>query len=303
MRLDKAAALFLRNVSNPTTRDTYSDGITPLVEFVGPAREIEQVKPEHIIEYVATLHERDYAPATLRRHIKTVKTFFNWLIKAEIITVSPARVVKTPKTPLYVTRDKAMQDKELSLVLDRLRWKPRDYALVLFVADTGCRAGGASNLRLEDIDLDAKTAYVTEKGNKRRPVWFEDKCRAALKQWLIRRKGHKGNFVFSHDGRKIKPANISQIIRRACIEAGVRSLGSHSLRHRKGHQLADDKTAPSIAAVALGHESIETTLNHYYPHDYKSAEDAIRRLAATSPATSDESDKIIRLPVKGTKKG
>ncbi|MCB0079217.1 MAG: hypothetical protein KDD73_17590, partial [Anaerolineales bacterium] len=40
--------------------------------------------------------------------------------------------------------------------------------------------------------------------------------------------------------------------------------------------LADARVAPSIAATALGHTSIQTTLDHYYPGDWESAEKALR---------------------------
>lgn len=60
----------------------------------------------------------------------------------------------------------------------------RDNALVLFLADTGCRVDGLVGLRLADLDLDACQALVIEKGDKARRVFFSEATRAALLAWL-----------------------------------------------------------------------------------------------------------------------
>ena len=92
----------------------------------------------------------------------------------------------------------------------------------------------------------------------------------------------------------MKPENVSLIIRRAAQLAGVRVLSSHSLRHRKGHQLADSRIAPSIAATVLGHSDVVITLQHYYPADWESAEQAMRELM-TDPAKLAVDPKVKKL--------
>ncbi len=53
---------------------------------------------------------------------------------------------------------------------------PRDYALALFLADTGCRVAGVVGLKFGDLDLEHGTAEVFEKGRggnkKARLVFF-----------------------------------------------------------------------------------------------------------------------------------
>nr|MCU0497929.1 tyrosine-type recombinase/integrase [Anaerolineae bacterium] len=77
----------------------------------------------------------------------------------------------------------------------------------------------------------------------------------------------------------IKPDNISQIVRRICHAAAIRGQGSHALRHRNGHQMADQGVAPSVAARVLGHSDVMVTLKHYYPKDWKRAEKTMKDLA------------------------
>jgi integrase len=295
MKLQAALDLFLSEYRNAGTREAYGGVLQPMVNAIGPARPLNLIQPADLVSHSHDLNEKGWSLATVRKHIKTIKTFFNWCIKLKLITESPADAIRTRRLPTYISRDKAMQDDELAQILAYARFKPRDYALILFFADTGCRAGGAAGLRVEDIDFQNLTAHVTEKGDKTRPVAFGEECSRALRQWITKRKCLTG-YVFSKDGKKLTADTISQIVRRSCLHVGVRSLGSHSLRHRKGHQLADAKVAPSIAATALGHSDPVITLQHYFPADWASAENELRKLS-----TQIESPKII--PFRGQKIG
>lgn len=277
MRLEIAVKLFTERYDNRRTREVYESVLRPLVAALGADQQVDQITPAALVQYTNDLQKRGYALATRNKHIKSIKTFFNWLIDIEEITRTPARAIQTKKPPRGVARSKAMTDPELERVLRYALHKPRDYALILFLADTGCRAGGAAGLRVQDIEFERRRATVTEKGDKTRPVTFGEDCAAAIRDWLLKRKRH-GEYVFANRSKKLTGAQVGQIVRRACLKAGVRSLGSHSLRHRKGHQFADQRIAASVAATAMGHSDVTITLTNYYPDDYERAEQALAEL-------------------------
>lgn len=277
MNLQRAIDLFLDQYK-PSTRESFQYPLKYMQDFLGPGRPVDAIRPDMLVEYANTLNHRDYAPATIRKHIKAIKTFFNWLVRIDALTKTPAHAIKQKTVSQTIDRDKAMTERELNTILDYVRYKPRDHALILFLADTGCRAGGAANLTIDDIDLERCTARVTEKGEKTRPVIYGNDCARAIRIWLIKRPATAGRYVFSRKHNPISAAQVSKIVRRACKKVGVRSLGSHSLRHRKGHQLADNRVAPSVAATAMGHSDPLVTLRHYYPQDWERAEDALREL-------------------------
>lgn len=287
MNLEKAVVLFLGEYK-PSTRKAYRSALAPMTGWIGPARDLGEIKPELLVEFVQKRVNREgLAPATRQKHIKSIKTFFNWCVRLDLLEKSPARVIRGKKLPKAIDRHKAMNDQELETLLSSLRYKPRDYALILFLADTGCRRSGAAGLRLQDIDWEKMIAVVTEKGEKTRRVVFGEDCARAIRHWFAYRNEHhalKGVYIFTRDGLPMKPENVSLIIRRACKAAGVRVLSSHSLRHRKGHQLADARIAPSVAATALGHSDPMITLTYYYPHDWESAEKALRELITNPDA-------------------
>lgn len=272
MELRKAVNLFQGDQTD-TTRESYEYPFKYFVEYVGEKCDVRTILPEHLLEYQQKfLKKKRYAPATERKHVKTLKTFFNWLVKLGKIDKSPAAILKVKRLPLYVDRDKAITDDEYGLLLDYCRWKPRDYALLLFLADTGCRIGGAAGLKVSDLDLKNRRGKVTEKGGKTRPVRYGPLCAAAIAAWLLRRPRRSGPYVFGRKGEYMKPDNISLMIRRACRAVGIRVLSGHAFRHRKGHKLADQKTPITLAATILGHSDPMVTAHNYYPGDWESAE-------------------------------
>jgi len=296
MKLSQAVELFLGE-HKLTTQRAYAHSLLPMRDWLGPARDLSDISSALLIEYFQKrIHNRGYALATIQKHTKGVKTFFNWCVRIGELDKSPAAAIRGRKLPRAIDRSKAMTDAELAAMLSAVVYKPRDYALLMFLADTGCRRGGAAGLQIKDLDLGAKQATVTEKGERERKVAFGDACATALVKWLAYRSAKhriKGTYIFTSDGLQMNAENISLIIRRAAKTAGVRVLSSHSLRHRKGHQLADARIAPSIAATALGHSDVTITLTSYYPADWESAERALRELV-TNPAALSDTPKIVR---------
>lgn len=295
MELKEAINLFLDD-QRETTRESYIYPLRYLVEWMGESREIGDIRPSMLLEYVhKSLQKRKFAPATERKHVKTIKTLFNFLVKIDELDKSPARALKIKRLPMYISRDKAITDDELALLLAYTRWKPRDHALILFLADTGCRIGGASGLKVSDLDLPNRRGVVTEKGDKTRPIRYGPRCAAALATWLLRRPRSAGPYVFSRGADPIKADNISLIVRRLCKGAGIRVLSGHAFRHRKGHQLADQKTPITLAARFLGHSDPNVTAMHYYPADWDSAEREADKTMTPSDLYPREQKPVIKL--------
>lgn len=295
MELKEAVTLFLEDQID-TTRKSYIYPLRYLVSWMGESRDIETIRPSMLLEYLhKSLQKRNFAPATERKHIKTIKTLFNWLVRIDELEKSPARALKVKRLPLYISRDKAITDNEYALLLDYMRWKHRDYALILFLADTGCRIGGAAGLKVEDLDLVNRVARVTEKGDKMRVVRYGPLCAVALSRWILLRPRSAGPYVFSRNAGPIKADNISQMIRRACVKVGIRVLSGHAFRHRKGHLLADQKTPITMAATILGHSDPMVTAHNYYPADLESSWRESDKTMTTPDQQPRELPPIIRL--------
>jgi integrase len=290
MKLSQAVEVFLNDCKRRATRVAYSYVLTRLLEGLGRLRPVDAITPMDMKLYDQHLVEAYPNPGTLIQHRRVVKVFFNWCVDNDLAPSSPARKIKTGQQPRSNADIKAMTDQELDQFLAYARYHPRLLALVLFLADTGCRIGGATGLRWADLCLPDQSATVEEKGQPRRVVVFGDPCAcalAALPQTHL--------YVFG-TSRAATPSatTLSNLFVRGAQKAGLRHVTPHMLRHRKGHQLADSGTPVSVAALAMGHTRPEMFLNVYARRDQTSVIESMRNLTVRSE--EEPSPKIIRLP-------
>ena len=152
MRLEIAIKFFIDQYDNPSTRQAYKSCLHPLLPRLGELLATD-IQPLHLIEYVSTLRDKNYSPATRNKHIKAIRALFRFLVNISALKESPANHIKTRSAGRNVSRDKAMTEAELKAILRQTWHKPRDYALILFLADTGCRAGGVARLTIDDLDI------------------------------------------------------------------------------------------------------------------------------------------------------
>lgn len=266
-----------------TTRKSYFYNLRDLRSYLGDERPVEDITSEDMIRFSQFYRNKSgvQSPATYNKCVKTVRTFFNWCIKTDLMKPpSPASAIKRLKQRHAVPRDKAMPEEAYKQLLDYSKWDARSYALVLYLGDTGGRIGGAAGLRWGDIQFAEEIATVTEKGNVERFVFFGHECSIALMRWQQQQRSkRRGEYVFSQNGKSITSDSLGQFFKRICGRAGIGEWGPHSLRHRKGHQLADSKVAPTVAQVVLGHTDVTITLTHYYPKDLTRAQEAVKQLA------------------------
>ena len=112
----------------------------------------------------------------------------------------------------------------------------RDRAILLCLADTGCRVGGLCGLSVEGVDLEQRLQTVTEKGNKTRQVPFTKSTAQALRDWLEVRPQDRGPAVFVNLGRggsgALTPSGAAQMLERRGEQAGGKGPhNAHSFRH------------------------------------------------------------------------
>ena len=284
MTLQEALDLFLQVNRSPATTETYRQFLAGFVAAIGPLRPVELVRPEDIDAYVQAMRarkdkfvahptrpvvRRPLSPATVYKNVKMIKTFFNWCERRGLATPSPARFIvnRRPTSPLG--QGKAATDDEVETLLLASRFDPRDRAMILLLARSGCRAGELASLTIQDLDLRANAAFVNGKGDKRRRIYFDAETSEAIGRWLERRPeaDHDCVFLGKYDRQPLTSSAVSQVIRRLCRKAEIRSLGAHSLRHRVGLSFARARVAPRVAQHYLGHTNLLITLGYYQDVD------------------------------------
>jgi site-specific recombinase XerD len=273
-----------------------------LESLLKPFRETFQQK--HVAD-ITTAHVRQYLTALMNRktHIRggkerqgapsahtyaaydaAIRLFFGWATAEYDLSADPMTRIKKPSKPSKAP--KAANPGDIRLLLaatsgdDPLSLRNR--AIILFILDTGCRAGGVAGLELSTLDLALCRARVTEKGEKERTVYFTRRTADTLRAWLNVRPASTTNTVFVSlsgltPGKELTPGGISQIFSRLKKAAGIRgNINPHSLRHAFATNAAKQGVNMAVLAALLGHESMSTTQQYTKFTDNELAEQHAR---------------------------
>jgi site-specific recombinase XerD len=254
-----------------------------------PDRELATVEADDLRDFVVGIRSRSerwadhpyravteggLSPSTVRGYVRAVKRFFNWLEEEGIITTSqnPAVRLKLPRRPHQAPKAIDVDDLRRLLAVARgdSVWQKRNYAILLFLADTGCRVGGLIGLKLGDVDLDRGVALVTEKGTKARFVMFTEPTGAALKAWLEVRPDVHSDYVFlswhgcSNGGLALTVSGVNQMLGRLKRRAGVSGrVNPHSLRHGFARQYLLNGGDLASLSDLMGHTDVQVTKEFY----------------------------------------
>jgi integrase len=165
------------------------------------------------------------------------------------------------------------------------------YALVLFLALTGCRKGEALAALTSWIDLATDTLRIEPnedwrpKDNEPREVPIEP----ALRPWLERAKKSGRRYIFAPTQRKKagKPRERFAFFPRRPFEEAVEAAGltgsPHKLRHTYASIFLAAGGSMFTLSRILGHASVRTT-ERVYAHMLPEALDAARGLVNLGPS-------------------
>ncbi len=136
----------------------------------------------------------------------------------------------------------------------------------MLLLDCGLRAAECCNLKIGDIDLNARCVSVTGKGNKRRSVFFGKATAKAL--WIHIRSGTRepDDWCFLSDrglrtGEPLKPNGLLQLIHRLGKAAHIKAVrcSPHTLRHTYAVSFLRAGGNVFTLRESLGHTNITMT--------------------------------------------
>jgi len=207
-------------------------------------------------------------PATINRHLVSLKRYFGWAVDIGLVARDPSRVVKliprTPQAPRHLTD----QEEQALVAAVSQHGSLRDRTLLVLALHTGLRAEELCRLKPDQVHLGRRSGHLAIYGkrNKYREVPLNTTARAALTNYL-QTLPPGATYVFP--SRKHSTDSVGPIGERALIyiigkyadRARVRDVSPHDLRHRFGYQMARVVPLHRLAQI-MGHDSLDTTLRY-----------------------------------------
>ncbi len=264
----------------------YQQKLKPLVESFGNVS-VEEITTDDLRRYIVDSMDRPVRYAhhawhkpqvgrlsmfTVASRVRALKRLFNFLESEGFIKENPVRRIKTPRPRNTVP--KAIEMQSFVALLETTESERlediRDRAIILVLADTGCRVGGLCALRVADVDMSTNLIVLTEKGSKTRQVPFNPPTREALKAWMQVRPQDRGAWLFISLGGtksaqgKLLPGGVVQMLKRRAEKAGVRGpVNPHAFRHFFAREFLLSGGDLATLADLMGHTSVEVTKSSY----------------------------------------
>jgi len=234
--------------------------------------EIEKVDRIAIRKYLSFLHRKN-KKSSIARKISTLRSFFKYLVREQVIPSNPAKSVSTPKVektlPITLSVDEAFRLMESPKSISEKSSSEgsrekvlRDRAILELLYSSGLRVSELVGLNSNQLDLDLGIVRVMGKGRKERIVPVGGKAIEVLKAYLEERgmlKGDEPIFVNSLRGR-LTARSVGRLIKKYTRHSGIfRKVSPHSLRHTFATHLLDAGADIREIQEMLGHSSLSTT--------------------------------------------
>jgi site-specific recombinase XerD len=258
---------------------------TDFLASQGASSDATQVGPHEIRAFILHLQQkrcfsghptthaqdRGLSGHTINCYARSLRVFFSWLVREEIIDANPFDRVKIPRVPQKVMP--TFSDSQLKCLLDSIPTKRaegyRDYTIIMTLLDTGMRVSELCNLKLVNVNLEDGMVKVLGKGNKERLIPIGKQVQRCIWSYVARCRpepaGPHCDFLFlTREGRPLTKDRVEVIVEHYGEKAGVSGVrcSPHTFRHTAAVRFLRNGGGVFSLQRLLGHSSLEMT-RHY----------------------------------------
>lgn len=267
-----------------------------------PLSFLDMIKPVDIEEYLDYLkyYVKDGSEHTndergKARKLASLKTFYNYFYKKELLERNPAALVDMPK--IHQKNIIRLDMDEVAQLLDQVeqgdkltksqknyhnKTKTRDLALLTLLLGTGIRVSECVGLDIDDVDFKNDGIKIRRKGGNEVIIYFGGEVEIALLNYLEEREtivaaeGHQNALFLSLQKKRISVRSVENLVKKySKTVTQVKNITPHKLRSTYGTALYRETGDIYLVADVLGHKDVNTTKKHY-----AALEDERRRSAA-----------------------
>ena len=254
------------------TKFAYQEDMEDFFRFLKESGNEDFLAIDHrdVRVYLSFLNERNYSRNSISRKMASLRSFYHFLTKHEVIKENPFAYIHLKKKNAKLPR--FFYEKEMEALFESVKGheslQQRNRALLEILYGSGLRVSECSNLTLSDVDWENGVLLIHGKGNKDRYVPFGSYAQEALRDYVsagrqqLMEKHHKRHeIVFvNHLGDGITATGIeyvlNQIIRKSSLDSKIHP---HMLRHTFATHLLNHGADMRTVQELLGHANLSTT--------------------------------------------
>ena len=274
---------FLReHATKKASQRSYVGYAKRLRGFFGDGTPLAEITPRLIVEYKNQLFAAGLAPASVNRHLATLKKAFNlalreweWCQRNPVLSVSMERESNG--------RDRWLTlDEEGRLLAACAPWL-RD--VVQFALGTGMRMGEILSLSWRGVDLTRRTVMVFQsKNGERRTIPLNQTVLSLIKERGTLRSLSTDLVFPSKTHTSLESGHLRRAFRLALKKARIEEFHFHDLRHTFATRLVQAGVELYKVQRLLGHKSPMMTQRyaHHYPESLRDGVEVLDRLKPVS---------------------
>lgn len=224
-----------------------------------------EINKKDVFNYLVFLSKKKLKPASLRRKISALRSFYKFLIREELIEIDPTMDLILPRKEKKLPEVISVEEIEkLINIIPKNSFKgKRDTALIELLYSSGLRVSEIINLKINEIDLKNGFLKCFGKGSKERIVPFGNLAKEFIIDYINERKKNNINseYLFvNKKGGKILRQQINSILNNYAKKAKLKKkIHPHMLRHSFATHLLERGADLRSVQELLGHVDISTT--------------------------------------------
>lgn len=255
---------------------SYHKDLLQLHEYIDDAYGLEDVtlfKAQHLRSFVVHMVGKDLSAKTINRKVSSVRSFFGYLLRKNIIEADITEKLQSPKIPKrlpeFIKESESSKLDEL-IVSDDFK-SIRNYTILNLFYLTGMRRSELINLEISDLDISGQRLKVLGKGNKERYIPVGNKLIKNILRYIsVRNEAFPGlqerALFITIKGKKAYPKLIYNIVHKELSLITTSAKKSpHILRHSFASHLLNNGADLNAIKEMLGHANLSAT--QIYTHN------------------------------------
>jgi integrase/recombinase XerC len=257
------------------TITAYSGDLSQFLDYCSHKYDVTmlpQVSSTLIRSWIAESMEEGMGPRSIGRKISTLKSFYRYLLRRQLVSADPMLKIQSPKVPkklpVFVERDKMDQ------LLDNVDFGSdfegiRNRLILELFYGTGMRLSELIGLQDMDVDLYSSQLKVLGKRNKERVIPFNAELGTRIAEYREEKEklGIRSLYLLTNKkGEKLYEKLVYGIVKSYLSQVTTVSKRSpHVLRHTFATHMLNNGAELNAIKEILGHASLAAT--QVYTHN------------------------------------
>jgi integrase/recombinase XerD len=230
---------------------------------------LNEITRFQIIHFLNHLKQQGKSAKTLARHVASIRSFHQFLLREKAVEQDPTVHLETPQTERSLPKVLSLTEVEalLEAPKDSTPFALRDRAMLELLYATGIRVSELIQLNMDDLHLMMGFIRCIGKGNKERIIPIGKTAAAVLETYLsegrlkLRSKNHPTEALFlNHHGKRLTRQGYWKILKGLAKKANIeKEITPHTLRHSFATHLLENGADLRAVQEMLGHADISTT--------------------------------------------